>query len=155
MCQIKPVALIVEDRPEVALIWQKYLQPLEMEIRVALTLADAKIQSKVLPPPDLILLDLRLTDSKDTETLASIRELTAANPACAVLILSGYVTPEITEIAIREGAHQVMSKLAVDRAADLWGFMKNYLSKASPSVQKRMAHTSELIETLSSKLPLL
>jgi DNA-binding NtrC family response regulator len=146
--------LIVEDRPEVARIWRRYLEPLEMEIRWAETLADAKAQSRKLPPPDLILLDLRLADSKDEETLKSIKELTELNPSCAVLVLSGYVTSEITKLAIEQGAHQVIAKLSVQRADDLWNFIKTFLDKAPQSVQARMARTATLIEKLS-KLPIM
>jgi DNA-binding NtrC family response regulator len=155
MCQCnKPVVLIVEDRPEVADLWTRHLEPLQMEIRHALTLADAKILSKRVPPADLILLDLRLTDSRDENTLCAIKELTELNPNCAVLVLSGYVTPEMTKLAIEQGAHQVIEKQNIQRASDLWGFIKSYLGKAPQSVQKRMACTSDLIEKLS-QLPIL
>lgn len=136
------------------MLWERSLEPLGFDIRKAANLADAKIQAKRIPPSDLILLDLRLPDSNDASTIASIEELKALNPDCVVLVISGFLTPDLSKLAIEQGAASAIEKLSVTRAADLWEHFKRAIGNKGNGVQKRLACTMDLIERLS-KLPLI
>ncbi len=152
----KPVALLVEDRPEVAHHWIRHLQSLNMEIKHALTMAEALLMANEIPPPSLILLDLILPDTYGAEqTLINIKKLTNGNPDCAVIVLSGFVTPDIANLAILQGAHRVMEKLDVRRAQDLWTAIKHTIDAGPKGFQACLRSTSNLIEKLSARVLLL
>ena len=56
---------------------------------------------------DVVLLDYRLPDSNDLGLLANVRRL---QPRSAVVIMTAYGTPEMTEGALALGAHCVVGK---------------------------------------------
>lgn len=58
-------------------------------------------------PFDVVLLDLRLPDSKDLELLSAMRRLT---PSTKVILMTAYGTPELVQGAIDLGAVQVVGK---------------------------------------------
>ena len=58
-------------------------------------------------PFDVVLLDLRLPDSKDLELLSAMRRLT---PSTKVILMTAYGTPEIVQGAIDLGAFRVVGK---------------------------------------------
>lgn len=151
----KPVALIVEDRPEVSTMWAHYLEELDMQVRIAPNLASAKSLSKEIPPPDLIILDLRLPDAHDIDTIGAIKELITPNPDCGVLVISGFLTPALTKLALEQGAHSAMEKMDITRGADFWGGIKKMLAVAPKNVGKRLKETGDLIERLSAKAGML
>ena len=59
------------------------------------------------PPPDVVLLDLRLPDARDFTLLERIRKIA---PSAVVVMMTAHGTPEITAEAIRLGARRVMNK---------------------------------------------
>jgi DNA-binding response OmpR family regulator len=59
---------------------------------------------------DLAILDLRLTALDGIEGLSVLRELRRRNQFSTVMILSGYVSPEAEDEALRLGADRVLSK---------------------------------------------
>ena len=56
---------------------------------------------------DVVLLDYRLPDSNDLGLLAAVRRLM---PRSAVVMMTAYGTPELTQGALELGAYRVMSK---------------------------------------------
>ena len=56
---------------------------------------------------DVVLLDLRLPDSKDLELLSALRRL---SPSTQVILMTAYGTPEIVQGAIDLGAFRVVGK---------------------------------------------
>jgi DNA-binding NtrC family response regulator len=56
---------------------------------------------------DAVLLDYRLPDSNDLTLLANIRRL---SPASAVIMMTAFGTPEVTQDALALGVYQVMNK---------------------------------------------
>jgi DNA-binding NtrC family response regulator len=56
---------------------------------------------------DVVLLDYRLPDSNDLGLLASVRRL---QPRSAVVMMTAYGTPEVTEGALALGAYRVLGK---------------------------------------------
>jgi DNA-binding NtrC family response regulator len=59
------------------------------------------------PPIDVILLDYRLSDSKDLEPLATIRRLAPSTP---VIMMTAFGTPEMVDGAINLGVSRVLDK---------------------------------------------
>ena len=58
-------------------------------------------------PIDVVFLDYRLPDSNDLGLLANVRRLM---PAAAVVLMTAFGTPEVTQGALNLGAYRVMSK---------------------------------------------
>ena len=58
-------------------------------------------------PVDAVILDFRLPDSNDLTLLATIRRL---SPGSAVILMTAFGAPEVTEGAIELGAAQVVHK---------------------------------------------
>jgi two-component system response regulator AtoC len=58
-------------------------------------------------PFDVVVLDYRLPDSNDLNLLASIRRLA---PQAAVVMMTAYGTPEVTDAALALGAYRVVPK---------------------------------------------
>lgn len=150
---MKPIALIVEDSEPIARIWQECLEEIGMDTRVCGTLAEAKILARRIPPPDLLLLDLRLTDSfVPLKTVEGINELKANNPNMVVLVISGLITPEVAKVAIEKGAHAVIEKQALQTQKDLWMRIEEALKLAPPKAKDAMAYASSLIAKLTHSI---
>jgi DNA-binding NtrC family response regulator len=58
-------------------------------------------------PIDVVLLDFRLPDSNDLGLLAKVRRLM---PATAVVMMTAFGTPDVTQQALDLGAYRVISK---------------------------------------------
>ena len=58
-------------------------------------------------PIDVVVLDYRLPDSDDLELLANIRRM---SPDSAVLMMTAFGAPDVTQGAIDLGAHRVLNK---------------------------------------------
>lgn len=147
--------LIVEDEETVANIWQRFLAPLSDDIRIAPTLNEAFKQMARLPPPDLILLDLRLPGSESAEgTLQNIRKLKAVNPEAVVLVLTGATDAHLPILAVQLGADGFKQKTSVAGQEGLLRTIQGILQKraSSPDVPA-YARSLELYERLTALLP--
>jgi DNA-binding NtrC family response regulator len=76
-----------------------------IEAANALTAVQALTNS--VDPIDVVVLDYRLPDSRDLALLAAIRRL---SPRSAVVMMTAYGSPELTQSALDLGASQVMYK---------------------------------------------
>lgn len=148
-----PIALIVEDRPEIAAIWGKYLEPLEISIIHAMTLDEAYVVLKKIPPPDLVLLDLNLNEVQNADyTVRQIAHIKTFNPNMVVIVISGMLTPELTKIAGEQGASAIRSKIEMQNQVDLWDAIQESLNNAPQLAKGIFAHPLNLLEKLSQKL---
>jgi DNA-binding NtrC family response regulator len=77
------------------------------EVAEAQDAASALNALAMRPNPDVVLLDFRLPDSTDLGLLATIRRLA---PASAVVLMTAFGTPDVTEGALELGARTVLSK---------------------------------------------
>lgn len=143
--------LIVEDREEVRALWRRFAQPIASEVLEAEDLASAMELMRKIPPPDLVLLDLNLPDSKDRDTLNSIERFRALNPRCLVVVLTGIPDASLAELSIRCGADAFAEKADVATQTDLWRAVVRAITRPNanrkePPFEKPLA----LLEMMSS-----
>jgi DNA-binding NtrC family response regulator len=99
--------LIVEDE---TLIRWSIAETLAQEGHTVMEASSAAAAVKALADEDdidVVLLDYRLPDSNDLGLLASVRRL---QPRSAVVMMTAYGTPEVTEGALALGAYRVVGK---------------------------------------------
>lgn len=151
---MKPIALLIEDDPGVATVYRLSLEKLEMEVKWSESLAGGIRMCKEIPPPKLIILDLRLTDSNDQNTIHQIATLQNLAPESLILVVSGFITPALAQLAIENGAHGVYEKLKVQRMEDFWTGIEQALSRAPSKQQDALSYTNNLIHQLLTTLHL-
>jgi two-component system, NtrC family, response regulator AtoC len=99
--------LVVEDE---TLIRWSITETLAQEGHTVMEAASAASAVKALEDEDdidVVLLDYRLPDSNDLGLLAAVRRL---QPRSAVVMMTAYGTPEVTEGALALGAYRVVGK---------------------------------------------
>ena len=99
--------LVVEDE---TLIRWSIAETLTHEGHTVVEAASAAAAIKSLEEEediDVVLLDYRLPDSNDLGLLASVRRL---QPRSAVVMMTAYGTPEVTQGALALGAYRVLGK---------------------------------------------
>jgi DNA-binding NtrC family response regulator len=100
--------LVVEDE---TLIRWSIAETLGQEGHTVREAANAASAMKALEDAnediDVVLLDCRLPDSSDLGLLANVRRL---QPRSAVVMMTAYGTPEMTEGALALGAYRVVDK---------------------------------------------
>ena len=99
--------LVVEDE---TLIRWSIAETLAEEGHTVMEATSAATAVKALEDEDdidVVLLDYRLPDSNDLGLLANVRRL---QPRSAVVMMTAYGTPEMTEGALALGAHRVVGK---------------------------------------------
>jgi DNA-binding NtrC family response regulator len=99
--------LVVEDE---TLIRWSIAETLAEEGHTVMEATSAATAVKALEDEDdidVVLLDYRLPDSNDLGLLANVRRL---QPRSAVVMMTAYGTPEMTESALALGAHRVVGK---------------------------------------------
>ena len=105
-------ALVVEDNPGDAFLVQEQLS--QAGTRFDVKSADhlsAAIESVSVQPPDVVLLDLDLPDSRGTDT---IRRMVKKIPNVPVLVLTGQDDEELAVKAVQEGAQDYIIKNHLD-----------------------------------------
>ena len=100
--------LVVEDEP---LIRWSITETLGQEGHTVIEAGNAASAVKAMEDADedidVVLLDYRLPDSNDLGLLASVRHL---QPHSAVVMMTAYGAPEVTEGALALGAYRVVGK---------------------------------------------
>ena len=99
--------LVVEDE---TLIRWSIAETLAEEGHTVMEATSAATAVKALEAQDdidVVLLDYRLPDSDDLGLLANVRRL---QPRSAVVMMTAFGTPEMTEGALAAGAHRVVGK---------------------------------------------
>jgi DNA-binding NtrC family response regulator len=110
MSKTPPVlrVLVVEDEPLIRWSISETLAHGGHTV-VEASSASAAVQKMTGAPDsiDVVLLDYRLPDSNDLGLLKAVRRMM---PRSAVVMMTAYGTPEITQGALDLGAYRVMSK---------------------------------------------
>ena len=100
--------LVVEDE---TLIRWSIAETLAHEGHSVIEAGDARSAMAALTQPDqpidVVLLDVRLPDSRDLGLLADVRRL---QPESAVVMMTAFGTPEVTKHALEMGAFGVVNK---------------------------------------------
>ena len=97
--------LVVDD--ELLIRWSLAETLLAAGHTVTQAASAAETERGLDPPPDVVLLDYRLPDSADLGLLAAIRRRA---PRAAVILMTAFGSPEITDAAIQLGVYRVLSK---------------------------------------------
>lgn len=123
------IVLIVEDEPSLAYAWRLAMEPVACELRMACDMREAIEQMRKLPPPDLVLLDLRLPGSSAEATVERIRDLKAINEEAVVIVITGAVEDNLPMLARHFGADAFEHKRDIVTQGRLLTAVKNALSK--------------------------
>ena len=101
-----PKVLLVENAPDLAHLYHDYLrdEPIELEHVTSGAAALAKIEA---PPPDVLILDLRLPDMDGRAVLAQVAK---ANLSTRVLVITAYGNIDNAVQAMRAGACDFLAK---------------------------------------------
>lgn len=91
------VILLIDDEPNMRIMWARMLAPLGAELRTAGSVEEAIAQMSRVPPPDLVLLDLKLAPYSAEHSIAAIKQLREFNPKLVVIVISGMSEEEIVE----------------------------------------------------------
>lgn len=144
----KTIVLMVEDSPQVRYLWERALKNLDVEIWECASLEEAKVLSHKIPPPDIMLLDIRLNDTHELETLNTIGFFRKGNPDLIVVVLSGYLDKKAIELAVSQSVQGIWDKSVVTRQSDLWNILQHAMHKAPIGAKERMEYTSNLLDRL-------
>lgn len=143
--------LIVEDDPMVRELWRRLLSPLTEDIRLAETIPDALAEMRKIPPPDLVLLDLRVPGSTPENTLFHIAALKELNPAAVVLVLTGVSDESLPALARQLGADGFSPKMAAASQDALFDIICETLRTKKPG-EPAYARSVQILDRLSSLL---
>lgn len=143
------IALIVEDEPSVMGLWRKFLEPVATEIRQCGNLSEAIELMRKIPPPDLVLLDLRLPDSMEAAaTLARVPEFRAMNPKSVIMVITGALDSALPKIATEVGVDAFLDKGSVTGQTKLLQSIQ--AACADSTIEERMAIIHRLSDFMTS-----
>lgn len=152
---MKPRALIIEDRPEVALAYNRALVAAGFDVSEALNLTDAYKVLAEPPPPDVVFLDLNLNERETANfTVMQIPKIKSYNPNMSVIVISGLLTPELIKLASLQGAAETKEKLDMKSQVDMWRVLSECLEKSPPDMKSRLEHTLSFLKSAAHKLSL-
>lgn len=99
--------MILEDDELTAESYSKTMQRIGYEVVLAKTVAEGKSLISEEENIDLFLLDVHLPDGFGFDL---VKDAKAKFPKAPMIVITGYVYPEFTEIASRLGIHSVWDK---------------------------------------------
>lgn len=148
-------ALIIEDDPAMQYLLKRQLSDIIKDIVTASGFEEAMEVLRKIPPPDVIFLDLSLTDSRTEDTITRIPEIRAANEESVILVLSGTVTSFARDQVIAAGADDFFLKQDM---MPLGKSKKSFLENLSDAVRSlvkqptRWQKNVRIIELLAERL---
>ncbi|TWU55287.1 sigma-54-dependent transcriptional regulator [Rubripirellula reticaptiva] len=102
--------LLVDDDRHLAESMAQWLRELSHQVETVATLAEAKA-SLAKRPFDLVMTDLRLGGEDGFDLIGYAKK---KHPDVAVLVITGYATPETAVEAVRAGAYDLLTKPLID-----------------------------------------
>ena len=145
----KPTLLIIEDDIEFAHSLQRILRQ-DYEVQIGSTFEDAN--RLLIPQPDAVILDLRLSDDADNrDGIVILRKLRKDLPDVPVLMATGYGDVEIAIECMKLGAVDFIEKSRVDireiRMRLAQALEKANLSRQNSDLKQRLSliDSSEII----------
>lgn len=104
---MRPQILVVDDEQEVCNFFRHLLARKDYEVAVARSGEETKALLGERPPFDLALVDLKLPDCEGLSLLPLIKK---KNPACEVIVMTGYSTIKSAVASIQSGAYDYIEK---------------------------------------------
>ncbi len=101
-----PTLLVVDDEPAIQHAFQRAFRGGELVLRSASSAAEA-VEAVARERPDVVLLDVRLTDATGLETYHRLRAVDARVP---VILVTGHGTTELAIEAMKAGAYEYLLK---------------------------------------------
>ncbi len=101
-----PLLLVIDDEPAIQHAFQRAFRGGDLEVRIADTAASA-IAAFTRDQPDVVVLDIHLTDATGLETFHRLRAVDARVP---VILITGHGTTDLAIEAIKEGAFEYLLK---------------------------------------------
>lgn len=151
---MRPKCLLIEDDSALCELWTRYLTDAGIDVEARMRISDGMEAMRKIPPPDIVILDLRLPDSpSDVGTLGYIRALKQIHPDAIVIVATGYSTPQIQDLAMKLGADAFADKCTMGTQEGCWSVLKGFLEKHKGTGQRGAEATIELIERLSQPIP--
>lgn len=111
--------LIVDDDVNITYILAGQLRALG-EVRSAHNIADALIEMRKLPPPDLVFLDLFFKEHGAEETLSHIAKFKEINPNAVIIVITGSSEARLEQMALEMGADKFTQKNQIATSARLY-----------------------------------
>lgn len=147
---MKPRVLVIEDESTLIEIWLRLLNKSGCHADVVRSLAEGMAIMRRIPPPDYVVLDLRLADSFDaTETVRVIPEIKSIHPSSSVIVTTGYSTNQIKELAMQLGADVFTDKNRMFHEDGCWGVLKRFIDKHKGTGRSGAEATMGFLERLS------
>jgi CheY-like chemotaxis protein len=124
--------LIVDDDPNCALLWERVLEGTADRFLSAHSISEAIAKMANIPPPDLVLLDLKIPPHGAEHTLAAIQAFREYNPELKVIAVSGMTVEEINLAIKASGAavQAVIHKGDMDSQRNLLDAVQGLLSSS-------------------------
>lgn len=95
--------LIVDDDQNCATLWARMLGKIDARLLFAFSLEEALAQMGEIPPPDLVLLDLKVPPHGAPQMLAAVDHFRRYNDKLVVIAVSGMMLEEIMEAVRKSG----------------------------------------------------
>lgn len=105
------IVLIVEDEEAVTCLWRSFLKGIACAVRVAHDLPEALRLMRIIPCPDVVLLDLKLPGSSPMNTLEHIAAFKEICQNVIVIVISGHPDERLPELALTLGAEFFAPKM--------------------------------------------
>lgn len=138
------ILIIEDDEGLCEVLTSTFLFEGENEVRSHGSLAAGLLSNREFRP-NLIILDLMLTDAKPHQSIEAITELRADNPDASILIYSGQITPELEARAIELGAKAVRQKGSTSTSWEILEAAKAAVMCSSGDCKTFLAHTMAIL----------
>jgi len=124
--------LIIDDDPNCAKLWERVLEGQADTFLTANSLEQAMERMSTIPPPDLVLLDLKIPPHGPEHTLSAIKAFREYNQDLKVIAVSGMTADEINAAVRASGAtiQGVVRKGDMDSQAKLLEAVQGLLASS-------------------------
>lgn len=147
---MKPRCLLIEDDPALAGLWVQYLTQHGVEVEAVMKINDGMEAFARIPHPDLVILDLRLPDSRSAmDTLDFVPKMRAIHPGAMILTATGYATPELAQKAVRVGVDAFLDKCVMGTEKGCMEAIAAFLKRPTASSRESAEGNLGLIERLT------
>lgn len=138
--------LLVDDDSNCIELWTRMLAGLGDRIIFALTVEEALLKMEEIPPPDLVLLDLKIPPYSAPQTLAAVDAFRQFNPNLAVVAISGMRLDEIL-VAIKAAGVVVQAAITKEDATSQVKLLNTVRAAMVPGGD--FLDTMRMLETLN------